>query len=178
MRALLERLKLVDYLTTEIPIEKRVFVERLRNSVDPGGTGFLGVPLEAFRSTKNEYKGVVTDDSFKIRRRKRMFDSNLALAKAEGTFRQKDEKLIITSTITGFNNFIIPFLIFILIFYLAAIVSFAFFGPKDDFAWVIFPFILVHAAFMVGIPYFVMRRSVAKLKYDLERDFFFMTKEV
>lgn len=40
----------------------------------------------------------------------------------------------------------------------------------------IFPFIIVHAIFMLGFPYLMMRRSVSKMKYELEREFFYMTK--
>jgi len=53
MDLLLERLKLIDYLITELPIEKKVFIERLRRNVDQGDTGvFLSlsrhsVPVKA-----------------------------------------------------------------------------------------------------------------------------------
>lgn len=29
---------------------------------------------------------------------------------------------------------------------------------------------------MLGIPYFVMRRSVSRMKHELEREFYYMTK--
>jgi len=38
------------------------------------------------------------------------------------------------------------------------------------------PFLFIHAAFMFGIPYFMMRRSVKRMKHDLEREFYYMTK--
>jgi preprotein translocase subunit YajC len=39
------------------------------------------------------------------------------------------------------------------------------------------PFIFIHAVFMFGIPYFMMRRSARKMKHDLEREFFYLTKK-
>jgi hypothetical protein len=38
------------------------------------------------------------------------------------------------------------------------------------------PFIVFHATVMMGMPYLFMRRSVKKLKYDLEREFYFLTR--
>ena len=40
----------------------------------------------------------------------------------------------------------------------------------------VFPFLVVHAAFMFGVPYFMMRRSTNRMKYQLEREFYYMTK--
>lgn len=37
-------------------------------------------------------------------------------------------------------------------------------------------FFVVHAAFLMGIPYLIMRRGVARMKYELERDFYYMTR--
>jgi hypothetical protein len=42
-------------------------------------------------------------------------------------------------------------------------------GNEDGWA---LPFILFHAAFMFGIPYFIMRRSLRSTKYDIERDIY------
>jgi hypothetical protein len=39
------------------------------------------------------------------------------------------------------------------------------------------PFIFFHALFMFGIPYFMMRNSVQRLKHELEREFYYMTKK-
>ena len=71
MDSLLKRLKLIDHLTTEIPIERRDFVEKLKKNVDQGDTEVVFSPFEALSSSKNEYKGRITANSFRIRRRKK-----------------------------------------------------------------------------------------------------------
>lgn len=180
MKRLLERLKLIDYLTTEIAIERRVLVDRLTKSVDSGKTSFIFSSFEAFGSSKNEYKGIVTYDGFKIRKRRKLFDSGISLAVAEGTFRQKDDRVIVDSTITGFRRYFIFFLVVLLFFYLGSIISFfiSYDNSSNALGWIVIPFVIVHAAFMLGIPYFIIRRGVSKMKYDLERDLYFLTREV
>ncbi|MBT1696672.1 hypothetical protein KK083_07295 [Fulvivirgaceae bacterium PWU4] len=176
MKSLLERLKLVDYLTTEISIDKREFVEKLKKNIDQGDTGTFFSAFEAFSSSKNEYKGTVTPDSFKLRRRRKMFDMNRSLAIAEGTFRQKENLLVIEATISGFRSIFIPFIVLLLLLYVTAAVSFSLYNTAGTLMWFMFPFMLVHASLMLGIPYFVMRRSVSRMKYELERDFYYITK--
>lgn len=179
MRKLLEQLKFIDYLTTEIPIKKEDFLEAFRKNVDEGNTGTLFSGFEAFSASKNQYKGTVGNDNFKIRRRKRLFDFNPSGAIIKGTFKQKDDNmLVIESEINSFHGVIIPFLIFILLFYIAAI-TLAFTLPDDDgiIRWLMLPIILIHATFVLGIPYLMARRSTSRLKYELERDFYYMTKK-
>lgn len=176
MKSILERLKLVDYLTTEISIDKKDFIEKLKMNVDQGDIGVFYSAFEAFSSSKNEYKGTVTFDSFKIRRRKKFFDINMSLAIAEGSFRQKEKLLIIESRIKGFRGIFVPFIAFILMFYVAFIATFNFSDNSRSMEWLIIPFIFIHASIMLGVPYFIMRRAVSRMKYELERDFYYMTK--
>jgi hypothetical protein len=176
MKSVLVRLKLVDHLTTELPIEKYEFVEKLRSNVDQGDIGIFSSPFEAFSFSKNEYKGIVTFDSFKIRRRRRFFDMAMSIAVAEGSFRQRENLLIIESTIKGFRSAFIPFLGLVLLGYIGLIVSVISSDTPGNTDWFFVPFIVIHAAIMLGIPYFVMRRGVARMKYELERVLFYMTK--
>jgi hypothetical protein len=176
MKSVLERLGLVDHLTTEIPIEKRDFVDKLTRNVDQGDIGIFLSAFEAFSSSKNEYKGTVTFDSFKIRRRRRLFDMNISLAVAEGSFRQKDNILVVEATIRGFQRIFIPFLILIAFVYVAFIISFIVSDTPGNMGGLFIPFIFIHAAIMLGIPYYIMRRGVSRMKYELERDFYYITR--
>lgn len=176
MKSILERLKLVDYLTTEISIDRKDFIERLKMNVDQGDIGIFFSAFEAFSPSKNEYKGTVTFDAFKIRRRRKFFDMSMSLAIAEGSFRQRENLLIIESTIKGFRGIFVPFIAFILMFYIAFIAAFIFSYNSGSMEWLIVPFIFIHASIMLGVPYLIMRRGVSRMKYELERDFYYMTK--
>lgn len=177
MKDFLKKLKLIDYLNTELEIDKHDFVNRLKANVDEGGTGMFSEAFDAFSSSKNEYKGHVGLDDFKIKRRRKFFDMNMNLAIAKGTYEQRENNLIINTEINGFSGMMIPFYGFLIVFYLIFIFVFStaenIEGNMDFFA---LPFIIIHAAFMFGIPYFIMRRSVSRMKHELEREFYYMTK--
>ncbi|MBT1712171.1 hypothetical protein KK062_28275 [Fulvivirgaceae bacterium PWU5] len=176
MKSILERLRLVDHLTIEMPIEKRDFIDKLTRNVDQGDIGIFLSPFEAFSSSKNEYRGTVTFDSFKIRRRRRLFDMNMSLAVAEGSFTQKDNILVVEATIRGFRRIFIPFFLFIACCYVAFIISFIVSDTSGNMGWFFIPFIFIHATLMLGIPYYIMRRGVSRMKYELERDFYYITR--
>ncbi|WP_299625193.1 hypothetical protein [uncultured Tenacibaculum sp.] len=176
MRDFLKRIKLIDDLQTELEVEKTDFVHKLKQNVDEGSTGIFSDAFDIFSRSKNDYKGNVDLNSFKVKRRKKLFDTNINLAVASGTYNQKGNKLIIDTEINGFSPIFIPFFIFCLLFYPVFIIIFLF-GENNDTATILFaiPFILLHATFMIGIPYFLMRRGVKRLKRELEREFFYLT---
>lgn len=176
MKEFLRRLGLVEDFSTELPIEKTAFVNRLKSQVDEGDIGVFSDPFEVFSSSKNEFKGQVGFNKFKIKRRRRFFDMNLNNAIAQGTYVQEGGPLRINAEINGFIGMTIPFFLLIA-FYLIFIGAFFMADSiEGNEAGFVLPFIVIHAAFMFGIPYLVMRRSVKRMKHDLEREFYFMTK--
>ena len=178
MKEFLEKIRLIEHLTTEVEIQKSEFVATLERNVDKGGLDFFSDAFDVFSSSKNEYKGHVGPAGFKIKKRRRLFDMHMSLAVASGSYRQRDEKLVIETEINGFSGIMIPFYLFAILFYSIFIVAFIFTdGIKGDTSWFALPFILLHAAFMFGIPYFIMRRSAKRMKHDLEREFYYLTKK-
>ena len=177
MKDFLKKLKLVDYLVTELEISQHDFVNRLSASVDEGSVGMFFNSFEAFSSSKNEFKGHVGLYDFKIRRRRRFFDMNMNLAVASGTFEQRGNFLRINTEINGFMGMIVPFYVLLIVFYSVFVILFL---TADDVEgnmdFIALPFIIIHAAFMFGVPYFMMRRSVSKMKHELDREFYYLTK--
>ena len=168
---------LIDSFSTTVNASKSEFTSALRNNVDEADIdGFFSGAFEAFTSSKNRYKGSVNHNGFKIRKRRRFFEKNVGKTIASGDLREQGESLVIHTKINGWSNHTIFFFGFISIFYLIVIVaSFGFMFSGDSEFPIFAPiFILVHAAFMYGIPYFIMRRSVRRLKEDLEREFHFI----
>lgn len=178
MKDFLKKIKLVADLTTEIEIQKSEFINKFKHHVDEGDVGpFLG-GLDIFSSSKNEYKGHVGFDKFKIKRRRRIFDTNMNFAVASGTYRQRENRLIIETEINGFSGMMIPFYILITVFYSIFIVGFFMAeNTSDSDFFFAGPFIFIHALFMFGIPYFIMRRSTQRLKYELEREFHYISRK-
>jgi hypothetical protein len=175
MKALLRKLQLIDYLTTNLRMDKTNFVQRLSSITDEGSTGMFSDTFDAFSSSKNEFKGQVNYDGFKLKRRRRFFDTNINTAVANGTLSENNGQLIVETEINGFNNFFIAFYIFLIIFY--SIFVFGVTSSADNIEFFAIPFFLLHGTLMFSIPYFMMRRSVKRLKYELEREFFYLTKD-
>ena len=179
MKNFLKRLKLIDYLESEIEIDQSEFLLKLRENVDKGDTGFLSGFFDIFSSSKNEFKGSVHSEGFKIKRRRRLFDMNMNLSTAEGKINQEGTLLQINTEITGFSGLMMPFYIFIAIIYSIFIFSFTiavFTGNSGQIGFAL-PFIIIHAAFMYGAPYLMMRRSTKRMKHELERELFYLTKK-
>ena len=174
MSDFLRRLKLIDTLVTTLPLHKLEFVTRLSEITEKGGTGMFSDSFSVFSSSTCEFKGEVNQDGFRIKRRRRMFDTKMNFALASGSFQENNGQLTITTEIKGFNTIFLVFYIFLAIFYSIFIIGMLFAGGR--FGLMGIPFVLLHALFMAGIPYFIMRRSVSRLKYDLEREFFYLTR--
>ncbi len=172
----LRKLKLIENTTIELPISKIDFIKKFRDNVEYSDLNFTAFEgFEVFSSSKLEYKGTISDRGFALKKRRKLFDTNYSFAKANGTFRESFDKLIITTEINSFRKKMYFFLAFILLFDLLILTSF--FLGGTSFPIFILPFILIHGILMIGIPYIVMRRSVKRMVYDLERDFhYWVTK--
>ena len=179
MKNFLKRVQLLVQLTTELDgIHKNEFVDRLKKEVDPSDLGIFEDMFDGFSSSKNEYKGRVSYEGFKIKRKKRFFDMNMNLSIASGSFTQKEDKLIITTEINGFRKSMIPFYVFVIFIYIVTFITFLFtMEAGNGISFIVLPFILVHAALMMGIPYLFMRRSTSRMKRELEREFHYIAKK-
>ena len=177
--AWLDRLKLKDYLTVELAVTKSDFVNKLKQIVDPGTVGgMFADTFDVFSSSKKVYKGEVSSAGFLIKKRRRFFDFNSIGARAEGKYGHSDKGLRVDVTVHGFESSFTLYYIGITIFYtlflgvgVFSVVS------SSGFPFFVFPFILLHASFMYGLPYFMMKRAVANTKRELEREFYFLTRE-
>src|SRR5688572_17993077 len=163
MKKALQNLGLYDRLRMELPISRNDFVRALSAHVD-----------DTLSSGRKIYKGTVTSDSFELKRKRRLFDTNLAWIKLQGKFREKDNALIIDIELSVFHALLIPFLIFGIIAYGVAIpVVVADTTNGNVPAWMT-SFIVLHAVLMFGIPYFIARNGIQASKYNIERDLFYL----
>ena len=103
-----------------------------------------------------------------------MFDVNMNMAYAKGSFAESNDELVIETEISGFHYFFIVFYAFATVFY--CIIFSLIIGYANGFEFIAIPFLLLQATLTFAAPYFTMRRSVQRLKYELERDFYYLTK--
>lgn len=171
----LQRIGLIDNFTIDLPIQKAAFVERLRQNVSPNGH-----LLEAFSGDKNIYKGSVDLRGFRIKRRRRLFDTRQNFAVASGTFSQLGDELRVDTEVNGFHWSMTILFVFIILIYIASFVVILLTGGEsgadENLPLFILPFILLHAVLMLAIPYLVLKNSVRWMKHDLQREFYFLTK--
>jgi hypothetical protein len=175
MKNYLRQFGLIDTLRIELPISKAEFVGILKKNIDTH-TNFF----EAFSSSKNIYKGSVNASGFELKRRKRPFDTKYHAATAKGSFTQLGDTLRIDIEINGFSTAMMVFYLLGLLIYSFFIVFILFVNNSpgvDEIPGFILPFILLHAALMFTIPYFVLKRGVKRMKHNLEREIYFMTKK-
>lgn len=176
MNDFFKRIKLTDHLKTELEVSKSDFINAFKNQIKPSDLGLFSDFSDVFSSSKKEYKGSIDNKEFLIKKKKRFFDTKMSFAKVHGTYREVGGKLIIDSEIKGFDTKMYFFFGFAIIFYLIFIGIVSFVDLDNESRFFILPFIFVHAVMMFGIPYFMMRRSVNKMKYDLEREFHYLSK--
>lgn len=177
MENFFKNIKLIDSFSVKLNASKSEFASAFRANVDQGDAdGWFSGMFEGFSSSKNLYVGEVNHNGFKIRRRRRFFERNFGKAVAKGSLRQENDILVVDTEINGWHNFMYFFYIFITIIYVSFFISsfFGIFSEGSSFPVFAIFFILIHAAFMYGLPYFMMRRSVRILREDLEREFHFV----
>jgi hypothetical protein len=175
VKEFLKKIKLIDSLTINLPLSKTDFVERLSSIVDDGSVGIFPSPLELFSSSKNEYVGKVKSDGFRIRRKGRFGDTNQNISVAKGTLSEQNGQLTIETEINGFNIFLAFFMVLMLIFF-SVIFIVTLTNPRNNNGLFECIFLIIPFSIMFLLPYMLLRSSVKKMKRELEREFFFLTK--
>ncbi|WP_420573207.1 hypothetical protein [Kordia sp.] len=172
MNDFLERIQLIKKKEMKLPVSKSEFVNKLRENIDEGNIGAFSGAFEAFSSSKNNYKGTISHDTFEIRRRKELFHRGANQAKVTGKFRQQGDHTIIDLEINGFHYVIIAYYIFIIIFYILFL-SFSGFLTVDIFSM----FIVIHGALMFCLPYIFLRKQTKNTAAEIEKELYFMMRK-
>lgn len=175
MKEFLRKIKLIDDWTTHLPISQQDFVDRLSAITEERELGLFSDAFMPFKSSQKEYAGHVGFDEFKIKRRARYFEQGQNLATATGTFIENNGDLTIETEINGFSSFMILFYSILLIGLTGMITVIISLGKNTDFL-ALLPILFI-GALMFFITYMVMRISIGRMKYDLEREFFYLTKK-
>lgn len=133
---------------------------------------------EAWQAGQNDYVGEVSHEGFRIRKRKTFFQANgFPNAVATGTFKETRETLTIETIIRSQTKWLLPFYAIATLLYLSifsALGYAAISGAASSELYFLVPFLLVHAGLMFYLPYWLLKRSVAKTRRDLEREFFWI----
>ena len=172
---LLLKAGLIQQLSFNFKLSQQEFHDLLQDHVDPkDGFNFF----EVFSSSPYIYKGSVQEGSFELRRKRKVFDFNMGLARISGKTHELDKSLKTEITVSfpiGIPIAILAF--FALIYGLTTVLilsgTFGELGPE----WLLY--ILLHGVFMLLLFYWILWEEIRRGKKAIERDLpFFMNEDV
>ena len=173
MTDFIKRIGLYDQFQITLPVSKSDFVKTLALNLDKPGWRFL----DLFPSSKNLYKGKVENDSFEIKRKQKWFNSSGRYLKVLGKVTPHNEQLNINIEIKALTFAFIPLAIVLLVFYAGAFSVTLIGNIPITTKLMVAGFIIVHAIFMLAIPYITLRKAIRNTRYELERDLYFMMRD-
>ncbi len=177
MSYFLKQLKLKDCFTFRAEMSHEVFLDRLKQNVDHGDVNFTSEAFEHFESRENNLKGIITDSTFQIKKRRGWFDIHLSKAIANGTFQQNDKGIKIEGCINSFRKRMYFYYGFLILMYLFLLYIFYFSNAKTNFAPTAYRSGIISLAILTLIPYLLMVKSTRRLKKLLLELFQKISKE-
>ncbi|CAD0005247.1 hypothetical protein [Flavobacterium salmonis] len=98
---------------------------------------------------------------------------------AYGKFKELNAKTKIEIEIIGFDSFFKFFYCFLILFWgvmIFALILFLKNGNQNQSEFGM-PIMFMLLSLITILPYFQMKKSIERMKYDLEREFYYLTKE-
>ena len=179
MKKVYRFLGLIENHQMVLDVSKNSFIELLRSHV---GTD-TNSSMDIFSSGNIDFKGSVGYGGFYLRKRRGFFDKSRPYCKAIGTFREENDKLIIDIEFNNISPPIIFVYAFFLLFDLISIFGIITNALSLNFTEAIHSLsnlvsVVVFSAIVAGITYFVSKRTIEKMKYLMESNFYnYLTKK-
>ena len=172
MDSFLRKYMLIDTLSLKLNCNKATFIEKFKENVEPSNLSFS--PFEAFSGGTKLYKGNLDNSTFKIQKKQQLFNNRRQSPIVTGKIIENINDIKLDIEINGITPFMKFFFVFIVFSYLFGFTILLVISFKDtNFAFFLIPFLIVHAAFMIGIPFFIIKSSVKHFKQEMEREFHF-----
>lgn len=166
-------LYLTERITTSLPINRVEFVRRLELLTESGNTTVLSDFMDNFSKSDKKFKGKIDLNEFKIKKRRKLFDTNFNCAVANGEIKENKDSLMIEIEIDGFANskyLLFPVFLISLVFFLTI-----FFSDSKIDSSIISSF-LKTVIFISIIYILLLKQNVKLLKDELENDFLWTLK--
>ena len=168
---LAEKLSLRTTIDTRLPTDRATFYRVLSQAVLDSELGFFADFQGLFAGGDQDFLGYVRLNTFKFKQRRRFFDPNQTFAVAEGSFTEEGDQLRVRATIDGLSTSMKVNFAFMLVLYAFFLTVTLGAAELPTFA---LPFFLLHGCLMLGIPYFLARRSVKQMHRHLDREFHYL----
>jgi len=168
MKSLFKSIGLYDEFIFETEMTKNQFVMNLKKFIYESDFSIFEIADYSIPS-RFEYRGIVNENDFIIRRKKHFFDNNIQNPTIKGVLDEKDGKTWIKMELSPSNHSFFKIL-FLLTFLCILFLNFNFKNNSDV------TFILI-SIFMVIIQYFILKRNIKKSKYDFKRELTFIVQK-
>lgn len=170
MESFLRKYKLIDTLSLKLNCDKTTFIEKFKENVEPSNLSFS--PFEVFSGGSKLYKGNLQNSTFKIQKKQQLFNNRQSNPIASGKITEGINDLKINIEINGITPLMKFFFGFVVFFYLIGFSIFLLVSLNtDNFPFFPIPFLILHAVFMLGVPFYIIRSSVRNFKQEIEREF-------
>lgn len=118
--------------------------------------------------TRFEYRGIINEHDFTIKRRLHFFDFQVLHALIKGKIAGENNKTLVTIVLSPF----FPHLFALLFVFLTdTLISLDLIKENSNFIFAVLPFTVTM------ILYFKLKRSLKKDKYDFERELYFIARK-
>lgn len=172
-----ERIGWRDDLVMQLDLTAFDFEQKLKLLVDTEQKQKRIRPLFKMDDSGKIYFGRISEGTFSFQQRRRFAEAYQNFSKVDGAFQEEEGKVNISMSVFYGSKRMLLFLLLLLCFY-CAIIGVVVYNTTDSILpFFIVLFLLLHGVFMVGIIYFSIRRNVKRMKYILERELFFLTKD-
>ncbi|MET4105134.1 hypothetical protein [Hymenobacter sp. UYP22] len=175
MKELLRRVRLITPIVLELPVDKDLFIQRLKSHVAPphiNPASWLG---RIFSPTVAPYTGVVEADFVRLKPRA---PGNRALATMEATVSPVKAGVRLTGELNGISTYLAFSVAVCVGSSLLMLVFMALLGSELTFATLLASLcmLLMNGIVFIGIPYTRARRQMQQTAYELERDLFYFVQ--
>ncbi len=137
------------------------FVESLKKITHKTNTSFISFIPDNGIPTRFEYRGIVNNDNFTIKRRLHFFDFNILHSIIKGNITEENDRIDIR---IQFIPFIPHFIAFIFVFLFSLFIVIQILKDENNY------FIIIIPAIIATVQYFVLKRSLKRDKYDFIRE--------
>ncbi|MDW9380487.1 hypothetical protein [Chryseobacterium sp. JV558] len=169
MNLFFKNIGLYDSSRVEVNISKPELIQRLLKITYKTNTSFISLEKDSTIPTRFEYRGMIEENSFTIKRRRRLFDINNNSPVFHGTISDENGKSSVSLEFSP-SGFQIVNLILVFCFCLLAIfVNIG--GDRQSFMF------LAVASIIAVSQYFILKRAISRGKYEFERELIYIAQK-
>ncbi|WP_294296714.1 hypothetical protein [uncultured Chryseobacterium sp.] len=159
---------LYESLVLSMEMDPSDFTKSLRKITYKTNPTFLSLVPDNGIPTRFEYRGMVNQHNFRIKRRLHFFDFHVLHVLIKGKIAEENNKILVTVVFIPFFHHLFALLF---VFLTSTLIGLDLMKENSNFIFAVLPFIVIM------ILYFKLKRSLKKDRYDFERELHFILRK-